>query len=118
MKKSKDLFNLWNILISIEKIEEYTTNISLTDFLSNEILMDACAKRLENLCEASINLSNELKQENPLVPWSDMAGMRIILAHKYFAIDSGILWDTIKNQLPGLKEIILNLIQKIEEKSS
>lgn len=110
-----DLIRLYHILESIETIEEYTQNISFSEFIGNKLIKDGCAKRMENLCEASINLSKELKEENPFVPWSELAGMRIILAHKYFSVDSGILWDSIQNELPAIRESILGMINNLEK---
>ena len=35
--------------------------------------------------------------------------MRNILVHEYWGIDEGVVWNTIKKDLPELKEIILRV---------
>ena len=41
-------------------------------------------------------------------------GMRHILVHDYFAVDTDIVWDVIERDLPDLKVKIQALLQKLE----
>ena len=45
----------------------------------------------------------------PTIPWQVMAGMRDILIHEYLNVDIGIVWKTIKVDLPRLKKLLKNL---------
>jgi len=36
------------------------------------------------------------------IPWQDMRGMRNRIAHGYFEIDLGIVWDTLIRAIPDL----------------
>ena len=36
------------------------------------------------------------------LPWAAMRGMRNRIAHGYFDIDMGIVWDTVRRDLPAL----------------
>ena len=60
--------------------------------------------------EAAKNISDELREKYPDVPWKEMAGMRDRLIHLYMDVDLKIVWDTIKNRLPGLKEKIQKIV--------
>ncbi len=40
----------------------------------------------------------------PDVPWSAMKGMRNRIAHGYFEIDMGVIWETVHRALPELVE--------------
>lgn len=42
----------------------------------------------------------------PALPWKEMVSMRNKVLHEYFGIDMEILWKTIKEDLPDLKEKI------------
>ena len=42
----------------------------------------------------------------PEVDWKGVMGMRDIIAHHYFDIDSGIVFEVIKDQLPVVKSTI------------
>ena len=39
---------------------------------------------------------------HPEIPWRSMRGMRNRMAHGYFETDFGIVWDTVKAELPTL----------------
>jgi uncharacterized protein with HEPN domain len=41
-------------------------------------------------------------------------GMRHILVHDYFAVDTDIVWDVIERDLPDLKVKIEGLLQQLE----
>jgi uncharacterized protein with HEPN domain len=43
-----------------------------------------------------------------------MSDIRNKIIHHYFGIDYDIVWDTIKTDIPSLKEAILSLIDKID----
>jgi uncharacterized protein with HEPN domain len=43
-------------------------------------------------------------------------GMRHILVHDYFAVDTDIVWDVIERDLPDLKVKIEALLQQLERR--
>jgi uncharacterized protein with HEPN domain len=38
--------------------------------------------------------------------FKDAYDMRIILTHEYFRVDVAVVWDTIKNDFPGLEALL------------
>jgi uncharacterized protein with HEPN domain len=60
-------------------------------------------------------LSRELKARYREVPWKDIAGMRDKLIHEYFGVNLELVWVTIKNKLPELKNQILKILKEMEE---
>lgn len=46
-----------------------------------------------------------------------MIGMRNVLVHGYFEIDTEVVWDTVAQAIPLLKSQIENLLRKLEESS-
>jgi uncharacterized protein with HEPN domain len=59
-------------------------------------------------------LSKELRAKHRKVPWREIAGMRDKLIHKYFGVNLELVWVTIKNKLPELKNQILKILKEIE----
>jgi uncharacterized protein with HEPN domain len=43
-----------------------------------------------------------------------IVGMRNVFVHEYFGIDSTIVWEIIKNDLPDLKQKVEDILTKIE----
>ena len=48
-------------------------------------------------------LPDDLKASHEEVPWPQIAGMRDIVAHLYFALDHDIIWDAIQHNIPTLR---------------
>jgi len=45
-----------------------------------------------------------LKTKYPQVPWKEIAGMRDKLVHQYFGVDLELVWETVRRELPELKD--------------
>ena len=56
--------------------------------------------------EAVRALSDEVRNAEPEIPWSKIIGMRHILVHDYFSIDTETVWSAIERDLPELKRKI------------
>ena len=74
----------------------------------------ACIKQMEIIGEASNHLSPELKSKFTNIEWSQIVGMRNVFAHEYFGIDSSLVWEIIKNDIPELKDKIENIIKSLQ----
>lgn len=66
--------------------------------------IDAVIRNLEIIGEAAANVPQEIQDLYVDIPWYQMKGMRNILIHEYFGVDNDVLWNTIKKDLPILKE--------------
>ena len=113
MKKDDSVF-LEHILDSIEKIEEFTRNVSKSDFLNNVQLQDAVVRRIEILGEAAKNISQIIVEKHPEVEWKKMIGTRDKLVHGYFGVDLEVVWFVIKDDLPKLKEKVKKILRELK----
>jgi len=102
---------LKDILDSVEKIESYLEGFKEMDFDGNYAIQDAVMRRLEIIGKAVKHLPEESKNKYPNIPWKDIAGMRDILIHEYAGVQVERVWLTVKNDLPPLKQTILELIR-------
>lgn len=104
-----DLAYIEHILLSIEKIQAYTSGISKEDFFSNEMIQDAVIRNFEIIGEATKKVSDDLKLSCSEVPWRLMAGMRDKLIHDYLGVDLEMIWVTIEIDIPQLKKLLENI---------
>jgi len=64
--------------------------------------LDAVLHNFEIIGEAVRHLPAEFRDDHQDIPWRDIAGMRDIVAHVYFALDVDILWKGIREDVPTL----------------
>lgn len=57
-----------------------------------------------NIGEYSGKLSQYIRDENKYFPWSDVIGMRHRFAHNYLGVNFVILWNTLNNDIPLIKD--------------
>jgi len=92
-----------------EKIVRYSQGLDLGQFVQDEKTFDAIVRNLEVIGEATKHIPPEMRARYPDVEWNKIAGLRDIVAHKYFGLDEDILWDVIQHRVP----ILLNRIRQI-----
>jgi len=80
-------------------------------FFQSQMLQDAIIRRFEVIGEAVRRLSPEIRSGAPEIPWSDLAGLRNLLAHQYDRIDPEQVWEVVTTEaehLLGQVETYLN----------
>jgi len=112
--KLGDRARLQHIYNAILEIESYLLNRDFSDFIGNSMIRFACIKQIEIIGEASNHISDITKQKFSSIQWVQIIGMRNVLVHEYFGVDSNLLWEIIKNDLPDLKENINQILNNIE----
>ena len=112
--KKEDLVFVRDMVNAIEKILRYLGSVgSLTEFLNNEMVVDAVTRNYEIVGEAAKKVPNYIKDRFPQVPWKQMYGLRNFAVHEYHIIDPTILWEIAEDHLPQnlihLEEILTEL---------
>jgi uncharacterized protein with HEPN domain len=108
-----DKIRLQHILDAIAEIQKYLVTVEFSVFHENSMMRFACIKQMEIIGEASNHLSAELKFKFSNIEWAQIVGMRNVFAHEYFGIDSSIVWEIIKNDIPELKEKVEHILKSI-----
>ena len=112
MRKSNKIF-LLHILESIQRIENFTKDLSEEEFFRSEEKQDATIRRLEIIGKAVKNLPKSFKNKYPKVEWSKIAGMRNIIVHEYFGVDLKLTYKIVKEKITELKENILEILKEL-----
>lgn len=98
------LLYLSEMIDAVEAIEDFTHGMDKEDFLFDAKTKSAVVRQFEILGEAAKAIPENIQSLVPDLPWSRIAGMRDRLIHAYFIVDYNLVWDTVKNELPALKE--------------
>ncbi len=109
-----DKIRLKHILDAIDEINSYLITADLSVFLENSMMRFACIKQMEIIGEASNHLSSELKTRFSEVAWAQIVGMRNVFTHEYFGIDSNVVWEIIRDDIPELREKVVHILISIQ----
>lgn len=82
--------------------------------LGDGLVFDAVRVRLIEIGEAVKDIDPELLASEPDIPWSDIAGMRDHLAHRYFDTAHSIVQATVDEDLPPLVAAAERLLAQLE----
>ena len=105
-------------------IESITNNSQAIDDSQYYVLSPAGMERLESTCMLLLAIGESIKgidkmtqkqllPNYPEVDWKGAMGIRDIIAHHYFDIDESIVFDVVKNKLPGMLETIYKMIEEL-----
>jgi uncharacterized protein with HEPN domain len=100
---------LYDILESINKIENYTRDVTFEQLMQDERTKDAILRNIQIIGEASKHIPDQLVMKYPDIDWSGISGMRDIITHRYFRVDWHLLWTSIHEELPLLKSQVQKL---------
>lgn len=102
---------LHSVLEEIHYLELSVGNIKYDAFMKNETLRRAVAMTLINIGESARLLSEEIKAKNPDIPFNEIIATRNIAAHGYQALNFNYIWDTLKTDIPDLKNKINAIVK-------
>ena len=101
-----------DILGAIEEIEEFTKNLTFEEFTKSKMAIRAVTMDFAIIGEATKQVPEEIKRAYPQIPWNQMAGIRDKIIHGYAYIKLTILWDAVSLDLPVLKPLIKELLER------
>ena len=82
-------------------LEKYKTDISF---------QYACNMCIIQIGELANRLSEETKENSKNIPWHAIRGMRNLHAHDYENVDLEIVWNTLLEDIPALKQNLEKLL--------
>lgn len=64
--------------------------------------------------EAARALPEDVREQAIEIPWPKIIGMRNVLVHGYFGIETSLVWDAARRDVPALKPAIERLLSELE----
>ncbi len=106
-----------DIIDSINDVELFVVNMSFEEFLQDRKTINAVIRSLEIIGEAAKKIPSEIRDKNATIQWKRIMGMRDKLIHEYFGVDLEIVWTVVKEELPPLKPMIMDILKDLEKES-
>lgn len=91
---------------AIDRIEHYTSRMSVDELEKDQRTIDAVVRNLEIIGEAANRLPDEFKEDRSNIEWQKVIGLRNRIVHAYFGIDLQIVWQIIRSDLPPLRRTL------------
>lgn len=90
----------------LDSCDEVTGIVSLADRpgCPRWVLTRALERILEVIGEAATSLTDQTRQAHPGVPWREIMGLRIVLAHHYQRVDADQVWAVALTEIPRLAD--------------
>jgi uncharacterized protein with HEPN domain len=111
MRDSRE--RLHDILQAIANLARYPAPDKAA-FESDELLQSWFLRQLQIIGEAARAVPDEVRAMAPAVPWPKVVGMRNVLVHGYFDIDTDLVWETATHDAPALKPAIEALLRSLQ----
>ena len=99
-----------DILESIGNIDKFLAGMDYEAYRTDRKTRSAVERELQIITEAAIRLGPDAETLCPGPDWKGFRGMGNILRHEYHRVDGEIVWDTVKAELPPLREAILKAL--------
>ena len=101
---------LEHIAQAIERVVRYIQNVADVESLRQNVeKQDAVVRNLIVIGEAAakiLNMAPSFAASHSGLPWMEMRGIRNKVVHEYFDVDWAVVWDTVRNELPPVKQQI------------
>lgn len=102
-------FYLDDMIGFAEKVISYTEGFDQQGFVVSGLNYDATVRNLKLIGEAATHIPDEIRLNNPHIPWRMVIATRNRLIHGYLGIDDDTLWSIIQTDVPKLLPQLMQL---------
>jgi uncharacterized protein with HEPN domain len=112
--EERDAAYLWDMLAAARESQVLVEGVTLEMLMSDLRTRRALERTLELVGEAAARVSSQTRSTHTEIPWAAIIGQRNIIAHRYAAIDYGLLFATVTGNVPKLISVLERIIGKLE----
>jgi len=117
MKKDIRIY-IDDMLDAIAAIEKYVSGIDEIKFSQTDYIQDAVIRQLAIIGEAARNVPDEVRKQEPDIPWRKIVDFRNVIIHEYSGISLGRVWQIIVRELSHLKRQLTALKQDLNDEAA
>lgn len=103
--------HLRDILEGIEHIETFLVDIDFHAYRTDAKTRSAVERQMQIITEAAKRLGDQAEILCPGPDWKGFCRMGDVLRHSYHKVDDEIVWNTVKDELPPMREAILRVMK-------
>lgn len=101
-----DIYYINKVITDIRFVVDHMKAVDLAELSKNEVLLDSMLFRMIQISENAKKLSADYKTKHADVPWEAIYGLRNRIVHDYGNVDLGVIYETMKNDLPSLLDLL------------
>jgi uncharacterized protein with HEPN domain len=102
--------HLRDILEAIDLIELFLHDMTFESYQTDLKTKSAVERQMQIMTEAAIRLGGDAEQIAPGPDWEGFRGMGNLLRHAYHRIDNQIIWNTVKDELPLMRKVVVEAL--------
>ena len=107
---------LLDMLEAMDKAVQFVGDFDLSEFELDEQCSYAVIRCLEIVGEAAKKIPAAVRRKHDAIPWKNLAGMRDKLIHDYAGVDLEVVFKTVKEDIPMVRQLLIGLIHEFYEK--
>lgn len=101
-----DTYYIQKVRNDLAFVVKHMQNVDVEELNANEVLLDSMLFRMIQISENAKKLSDVYKMKHSNIPWGALSGLRNRIVHDYGNVDLNIVYETLKNDIPELLEMI------------
>jgi uncharacterized protein with HEPN domain len=113
----RDILLLTEMIDAAEQAHQLTTGITVSQLETDRQRRDALLWNFTVLGEAAGQLSAEVKDKFPDMPWQQPIRLRNRIVHGYWSIDLEVLHTTASEQLPAFTADLRTVLSNVTDKA-
>lgn len=100
---------LGDILDAISGIRQALGSRDFEAFRADRMIRRAIEREIEIVSEASRHVPEDLKAQEPEIPWREIAGIGNVFRHDYQSVSDRIVWNVVEVHIAPLERAVMRL---------
>ncbi len=93
-----------DIIDNCDLAAKFVADVDFDKFQNDTQKVYAVVRALTIIGEAARNIPKSLREKYPDIPWGKASATRDRVVHGYFGIDVEVIWKTVQEDLPPLRQ--------------